>query len=139
MSTSELSNAEYEHARLAWQAVPDFAVLTMDLHGKVQSMNWGAEQVLGYSKSELVGLNGDVIFTPEDLGRGDSDMERKCALDNGRAENERWHVRKDGSRFWGSGVLTLKPDRSGFIKIMRDLTVRKKLEDSKFFLASIVE
>jgi PAS domain S-box-containing protein len=110
--------------------VDDYAMVVMDPSGRVQNMNAGAQRILGYSAEELVGLSGDIIFVPEDLAQNQAELERARALADGRAADERWHVRKDGTRFWGSGVLTLLPNGAGFIKIMRDLTERRAAEDA---------
>jgi signal transduction histidine kinase len=71
----------------------------------------------------------DDLFTPEDRAAGEPEREAAAARRAGRAEDERWHVRKDGSRFWASGVLTAMDD-GGFVKICRDLTDRKRAEDA---------
>jgi PAS domain S-box-containing protein len=115
---------------LAAEIADDYAMFVMDSSGRVQNMNPGAQKILGYSTAELVGLSGDVIFTPEDLAQNQAEIERARALADGRAENERWHLRKDGTRFWGSGVMTALPNGTGFIKIMRDLTARRTAEDA---------
>src|SRR4051812_23482818 len=103
----------------------DYAMFVMDPSGRVQSLNTGAEKILGYTADEIIGLSGDMIFTPEDLAQNVPDQERATSITMGRAEDERWHVRKDGSRFWGSGVLTALPGGIGYIKILRDLTERQ--------------
>jgi PAS domain S-box-containing protein len=90
---------------------------------KVISWNIGAERLMGYAEHEILGRSGDVIFTAED--RAARAPERECdeALAAGRAEDDRWHLRKDGSRFWGPGLLMPFPNgRSGFVKILRDRT-----------------
>jgi PAS domain S-box-containing protein len=118
------------------ESVTGFAILTMDPDGIVTSWNTGAERLIGYRDAEIVGLTADLIFVPEDRACGAAAAERAKALAEGRAEDERWHVRKDGSRFWGSGLLMPLTDRrSGFVKIMRDLSDRhlaeKRLRDSE--------
>jgi PAS domain S-box-containing protein len=115
---------------LAAEIADDYAMLVMDPSGRVQSMNPGAQKILCYTPEEFIGLSADIIFTPEDLARNEAELERARALGDGRAEDERWHLRKDGTRFWGSGVLTALPEGAGFIKIMRDLTVRRAAEDA---------
>jgi PAS domain S-box-containing protein len=108
----------------------DYAMFVMGPTGRVQSLNTGAEKILGYSSDELIGLSGDVIFTPDDLAQNIPDTERATALAEGRAEDERWHVRKDGSRFWASGVMSPLPNAVGFIKILRDLTERQTAQQA---------
>jgi PAS domain S-box-containing protein len=116
--------------RLIFESVTDFAVFAQDPSGKVISWNNGAERLIGYSESEILGRSGDVIFTSEDRAAGAPERERSKASLNGRSEDERWHQRKDGSRFWGSGLMMRLRTGSGFVKIMRDRTAHhaKELE-----------
>src|SRR6266576_2372008 len=82
-----------------------FAIFTMDSDGFTTSWNTGAERLFGYTESEIVGRPADVIFTSEDRNAGAPESERVQARRTGRASDERWHKRKDGSRFWASGLL----------------------------------
>jgi PAS domain S-box-containing protein len=108
----------------------DFAIFTIDPAGIVTSWNVGAERLFGYSEDEMVGACGDVIFTPEDRAAAAPETERAVALAQGRALDERWHHRKDGSRFWGSGLLMpLKKNVSGFVKIARDRSEQHRAEE----------
>ena len=103
------------------------------------SWNVGAKALLGYTEAEILGKVADDIFAPEDREAGVPEVEAQTALAEGRALDERQHIRKDGSRFWGSGVLTVLHDTAnrpvGFIKILRDQTeartVRQELERSR--------
>jgi PAS domain S-box-containing protein len=116
--------------RLILESVTDFAVFAMDSSGKAISWNIGAERLTGYSEKEIIGRPADVIFTPEDRAAGAPEQERSQAFLNGRSEDERWHQRKDGSRFWGSGLMMRLHTGAGFVKIMRDRTAEhaKELE-----------
>ena len=125
---------EAEELLNAWvETVQDYAILLMDPVGNVASWNRGAARLLGYSETEAIGRPSSFIFTPEDIAAGVPERELGKALATGRASDDRWHVRKDGSRFWGSGIVTLlqaedgKP--RGFVKAFRDLTDRKRLEE----------
>ncbi|MBD1901474.1 response regulator [Coleofasciculus sp. FACHB-125] len=113
----------------------DYAIFFLDPDGRVIKWGAGAESILGYQEAEILGKSGSIIFTPEDRDRGEDRKERVKALTEGRAENERWHVRKDGSRFWGSGIVTSLRDESGQVqglaKIMRDFTDRKQAEEER--------
>ena len=122
--------ADADLLRLIFESATDFAVFAQDLSGKVISWNIGAERLTGYSDQEILGRNGDVIFTPEDRAAGAPEQERSRASQNGRSEDERWHQRKDGSRFWGSGLMMRLHTGDGFVKIMRDRTAQhaKELE-----------
>ena len=118
--------------RLMVESAKDYAIFTLDLNGLVTSWNSGAERLLGYSEAEIIGCDGRIIFTPEDDAQGRPEREMQLALTQGRAENERWHVRQDGSRFWGSGLVTPLQDEAGttqgFVKIMRDKTAQRQIE-----------
>jgi len=109
-----------------------------DAAGSVQTWNLGVERLLGYTEQEFVGQSVGIIFTPEDLAAGAAQLEVDRATATGRAEDERWHVRKDGSRFWAMGVLTCLRDTAGevrgFAKIMRDFTQRKLAEEERTLL-----
>lgn len=106
----------------------DYAIIALDPQNKISLWNTGAEKLLGWSADEAVGRSGSIIFIPEDRARGAVDEEIATALANGRAEDERWHCRKDRSRFWGSGIMMPIRGGHGFIKIMRDQTERRQAE-----------
>ncbi len=118
-----------ELLRLVVESATDFAIIAMDEHGRITTWNVGAERLLGFTEEEIIGRDGDIVFTPEDRARGAPERERSGARANGRAEDERWHLRKDGSRFWGSGLLMPLADGSGYLKIMRDLTQRRAVQE----------
>ncbi len=110
------------------EGADDFAIVTLNGHGIITGWNTGAERITGYSEPEALGQSGDIIFTPEDRKAGAPDHELNRAHAEGRALNERWHERKDGSRFWGSGLtMRLDPDE-GYLKIFRDRTVEHEAE-----------
>jgi len=92
----------------------------------VTMWNKGAEQLLGFAREEILGTTADAVFTPEDRAAGAPEKEARTALEEGRANDEREHMRKDGSRFLGSGVMMVMRDASGqaigFVKILRDLS-----------------
>lgn len=138
----EISEQSRELFRLVVENVEDFAVYTKDLEGRILSWNPGVERLLGYAEGEWVGRHVSVIFTPEDLARGALDEELKTALAEGRAEDQRWHVRQDGSRFWANGLLMLLRDDAGepraFAKILRDDTARRRYEERLKFQADVV-
>jgi PAS domain S-box-containing protein len=114
--------------RLIFESATGFAVFAQDSSGKVISWNVGAERLTGYSEDEILGRNGDIIFTPEDRAAGAPERERSKASLNGRSEDERWHQRKDGSKFWGSGLMMRLRTGGGFVKIMRDRTAHHNKE-----------
>jgi PAS domain S-box-containing protein len=116
--------------RLIMESAKDYAIFTLNLNGVVTSWNAGAENLLGYTESEIIGRNGRIIFTPEDIEQGKPAREMQLAQTQGRAENERWHVRQDGSSFWGSGLMMPLQDETGtmqgFVKIMQDKTAERQ-------------
>jgi len=121
-----------ERYRLLIENVRDYAIFMLDTDGRIISWNTGAERVLGYTEAEIMGQPGSIIFTPEDIERGEAENELETAARDGRASDERWHVRKDGTRFWASGMVSALRDESlrGFVKVMRDYTEKKQLEDA---------
>src|SRR5260221_8130744 len=101
----------------------------MDGERRITSWNVGAERLLGYSEQEILGQTADLIFTPEDRANGAPEREAETAATKGRAEDERWHRRKDGTRFWSSGLLMpLRVPAAGFCKILRDRTAQHEAE-----------
>ncbi|MCQ4298316.1 PAS domain S-box protein [Pseudomonas songnenensis] len=117
--------AEEERSRQIIDSAQDYAILATDANGYITSWNSGAQLLLGWSADEAFGQHASLIFTDEDRARKVDEQEMRAALEHGRAIDERWHQRSDGSRFWGSGILTplLADGRPrGFVKILRDLT-----------------
>jgi PAS domain S-box-containing protein len=125
------ARAEEERFRLVVENVRDYAIVLLAADGTVVSWNAGAERILGYRADEIIGRPDTRFFTPEAAAAGRPQRELRQAAEAGRADNECWLVRKDGSRFWASGVTTALRDGElrGFVKILRDLTERKALED----------
>jgi PAS domain S-box-containing protein len=112
-----------ELLRLIVESATDYAIFSIDPQGLVTSWNAGAERVLGYRTADIIGRTADVLFIPEERDKGAAEMERALASTNGRAEDERWQLRADGSRFWASGLmLPLMDSDLGFVKILRDRT-----------------
>lgn len=122
-----------QRLRLIVEGARDFAIILLDAEGRITRWNSGARNLLGYDSEEVIGRHEGLIFTPEDRADFAPQQEITRALDDGRAINERWHVRKDGSRFWGSGLLmTLRRSDerpSGFVKIMQDRTAARLAEE----------
>src|SRR4028119_680159 len=94
-----LRESEERFRRLV-EAAKDYAIFMTDAQGRVSTWNEGAKRVFGYEEGEIVGENASVLFTPEDREGGAHERELEIARNKGRAQDERWHLRKDGSRFW---------------------------------------
>lgn len=120
-----------ERLRVTMESVTDYAIITHDEQGIITTWNPGAEQMFGYRAEEAIGQSSSLIFTPEDRARGAPKQELIGARQTGRAADERWHQRKDGSRLFVSGVMVplQAPGTNGFVKVARDLTERKQSEE----------
>lgn len=127
--------------RIILNSIVDHAIVTFDRDGCVTSWNEGASKILGWTEEEIVGRHADVFFTPEDVALDRPETEMRLALSEGRADDERWHVRKSGERFFASGLMMplvsgspSEPgswgDHHGFLKIFRDQTA-KHIADAK--------
>ena len=126
-------SAQIEQTSLILGSATDHAIITLNLGGRITGWNTGAERLLGYPAAKALGRSADIMFTPEDRASGVLVDELCRALDEGRAVNERWHLRQDGSRFWASGSLTLLLDNAGqvrgFLSILRDCTETHATEE----------
>ncbi|WP_082494301.1 PAS domain S-box protein [Methylobacterium sp. Leaf108] len=116
------------HFQQIIESAIDFAVVVTDLDGIVTDWNSGAEAIFGWRREEVVGTTADRIFTRADRATGQPDREMRTALAEGRASDERWHLRSDDTRFWASGeIMPLHDDdgtHRGYVKIVRDRTDR---------------
>ena len=124
-----LHNERFRHMI---EGVKDHAIFTMDADGLVTSWNVGAEHIYGWESAEIIGKHRSLFFTPEDVASGLPIAELQEAARSGRYSEEGWRVRKDGSRFWANGTMTVLRDEAGaargFVKIVRDLTERKQID-----------
>lgn len=118
--------AQVRRAELILNSAVDHAIITMDGDGCITSWNTGAQRILGYAEAEVLCRSGEIVFTAEDRAAGRLATEMRLALDTGSALNERWHVRRDGTRFWASGTMLPLLDKEGrpegFLNILRDRT-----------------
>jgi len=124
-----------EEAALSRQVVDsplDYAIVATDLEGRVSRWNAGAEALFGWSEAEMLGQALGRLFTPEDRAAGRVEARRALALREGRADEARWSLRKDGGRFWANGVMTPLRDGAGravgFVKVVRDLTAQHRAD-----------
>jgi two-component system CheB/CheR fusion protein len=104
----------------------DYGLFLATPEGIVTDWYPGAEHIFGFSAEEMVGEHASRLFNSEDVERGADKHEMDVARTARRAEDDRWHVRKDGTRFWGSGVLFALNDRAGnlagYAKVVRNRT-----------------
>lgn len=111
----------------------DHSIFTVDTLGQITSWNLEAERILGYDEGEAVGQPFSIIYTPADRSANVPHQELATALKEGRAEDERWHMRKNGERFWALGIVTPTRDaegvHTGYSKILRDMTERKRAQE----------
>jgi PAS domain S-box-containing protein len=116
------------------EQVVDYAIFVVDKYGNIASWNPGAERIKGYTPDEIIGQPYSVFFTEEDRAAGKPDTILSHARTHGRYQEEGWRLRKDGSCFWASVVVTALHDRfggfTGFAKITRDLTERREAEEA---------
>ena len=125
----ESARASEQKLRLMIDGVKDYALLLLDCDGQVASWNPGAQRITGYAERDIVGRHVDCFHTPEDVDAGRSATMLRVAAETGRYEDEGWHVRADGSRFWANVVTTAIRDDSdalqGYAMVARDITERK--------------
>jgi PAS domain S-box-containing protein len=122
-----------DQLRLLVEAVADYAIFALDTTGHIQTWNEGARRIKGYERDEVVGRHFSLFYTDEDKARRHPEHELEVATSEGRHEDEGWRLRKDGSRFWASVVITALRDETGtlvgFGKVTRDLTARRLAEE----------
>ena len=114
--------------------VKDYAIFVLDAEGLVKSWNEGAQRIKGYRADEIIGRHFSCFYPSEMVERGIPEEEIKVATWEGRWEGEGWRIRKDGSRFWASVVITALHDEDGkllgFTKITRDITEQKRVREA---------
>lgn len=127
----EMLRMSEERFRLLVEGVKDYAIFMLDPGGHIVSWNPGAQKNKGYEASEIIGQHFSVFYPPEVAAIGWPEQELRNALRDGRFEDEGWRIRKDGSRFWASVVITALHDATGrhrgFAKVTRDLTERRRV------------
>jgi len=118
-----------ERFQLLVEGVKEYAILMLDPDGKIVSWNGGAERIKGYAAEEVLGRHFSLFYTQEAIDEGYPDQELRVARAEGRFEEEGWRVRKDGTRFWASVLITAlvsdEGELRGFAKVTRDLTERR--------------
>ena len=135
---NRLSESEQNY-RIMVESVRDYAIFMLNPQGIISTWNPGARRIFGYLESEAVGQSGEILFSDEDLRLKVWPQQMLKARNEGRAEDDRWQIRKNKARFWSSGVLTALYNKDGslrgYTKIMRDNTDRKlaleQVEDAR--------
>lgn len=104
----------------------EFAFIVLDARGTIVEWLGAAQDLLGYRAEEIVGKSGSEIFIETDRQKGFDELEMAIARERGRSEDDRWHVRNDGSRVWVSGSMEAVRDGQGnvigYVKVLRDRT-----------------
>jgi diguanylate cyclase (GGDEF)-like protein/PAS domain S-box-containing protein len=125
-----------ERLKITIDSVQDYAILSLDRDGRIDSWNGGAARLFLFDQTEILGKDMDILFPSEDRERGVLADRRREAIQTGRSESSTWFVRKDGSRFFGNDVLAAIRDEKGYVggfsEIIRDVTDRKALEEALF-------
>ncbi len=129
----ELGDADSGRFRLLVDSIADYAIIMLDVQGRICSWNLGASHIKGYAKEEILGKHFSIFYTEEAINDGLPEQQLERAATHGRFEDEGWRRRKDGSQFWADIVITalFNPDGSlqGYTKIIKDMTERKRLEE----------
>jgi PAS domain S-box-containing protein len=125
-----------ELLRLWWEQFREHALIALDRTGAIVAWGGEAESLFGYRSDEIIGKNCETLFTAEDVKAGAPLKERKIADAGAPAEDDRWMLRRDGSRFWATGVVHALHDASGqpigYSKILRNRTdLKGQLETQK--------
>src|SRR6266850_6301000 len=128
-----MPSVDYDAYRLLVQEVKDYAIFMLDPKGKILSWNAGAQRLKGYTPEEIIGKHFSIFYEKQDVANKKPQRELETASMEGRVEDEGWRLRKDGTRFWASVVITALHDEKGklrgFAKITRDLTEHRKTEE----------
>jgi hypothetical protein len=124
--------SQLEELHLIVDAVQDYAIFLLGPQGEIRSWNLGACRILGYDASEAIGKHFSMFYAQEDQAKPVRELE--IASREGRVEDEGWRIRKDGTRFWASTIITAlrdaKGELRGFSKVTRDLTLKRQAEDT---------
>ena len=129
----EIVRESEQRFRLLVESVRDYAIFMLSPDGIIESWNNGAQLIKGYSAQEVIGRHFSMFYRPEDLAAGLPRRELETAQAEGRAEEEGWRIRRDGSVFWANVVISPVYDAArhlrGFAKVTRDMTERRRLHE----------
>src|SRR2546430_2041596 len=133
-TTTATTRESGDSFRLLVEGIRDYAIFMLDGAGRVSTWNTGAQRIKGYRAEEIVGQHFSRFHPPEAVAAGKPARLLALAAREGRAEDEGWRVRKDGTRFWANAVISAMRDAHGglvgFAKVTRDLTQRRQVEQA---------
>ena len=130
--SQDLLRSTEERMALMVENLADYAIFSVDSSGLIDSWNTGAELIFGWAAAEVIGRSSDILFTTGDIDRGIPLKEMRIARQKGKASDDRWYVRKDGTRFYATGVmmpLRVGETLTGYAKIASDLTEKQRRAD----------
>jgi two-component system CheB/CheR fusion protein len=129
-AAEQAARSSEERMRLVADSAVDYAIITTDLEGIITSWSKGAERMFRYSDSDAIGRHANLIFISEDRAQGAFQTEMERARTQGRATDDRWHIRADGERIFCTGITTPlnQGGLHGYAKITRDFTQEKRRE-----------
>lgn len=137
------AQAEGERYRMIVESAIDYAIFTCGLDGRVTSWNAGAEAILGYTAEQIIGEHCTRIFMADDVAAGVPETEMHAALAGANVRFERWHRRRDGTRFWSNGRMVLLRDHAGqpagYIEILYDRSIEKAARNTLVALNADLE
>lgn len=140
ITSQTMRESEARHRQILDSAI-DYAIIATDIDGRITRWNKGADQILGWTETEMLGQSADRIFTPEDRDGGRIAEEMRAARETGSGTDEGWHLKKNGERFWASGSMTPLIDNAGevvgYIKVLRDRTDERRQEQRLALLAQV--
>jgi PAS domain S-box-containing protein len=140
---AENKKAESEvQLRLIIDGTRDYAIIMLNPEGNITTWSAGAEKIMGYKESEILGSNFSSFYTKESIAHHCPEIELEIAKAEGRYEDEGLRLRKDGSKYLANVVITALHDKQGtllgFGQITRDMSERKRIEQMKNEFISVV-
>jgi len=139
--TEAALRAQDERFQLLINNVRDYAVVITDAQGRIVDWQGGAERITGHTAAEAIGQSAELLFTPEDRAAGAFQAELDRARAEGRAEDHRWHLRKDGTLFFANGATVRLCDEHGnlhgFGKVFQDETARQREAERRVLLLQV--
>ena len=130
--SEELLRSREDQLKLMMESLYDYAIFSMDRDGNIDTWNKGAAIIFGYSADEIIGRTADILFTEEDKQRAVHLRELRAARKKGRTSDDRWLLRKDGTRFFASSTtmsLNVGQSLEGYAKIASDLTEKQRFAE----------